>query len=106
MYRFLAGARLGAHTSVATGLRVAGEVNGEKPRREEQRDSALLGVIWQPRSSKNVWFDAGIRRGFTSGVPDWQFTMGVTFGFSVSSLVPSFSFLGGIHQASSSGAGR
>ncbi|PYO02793.1 MAG: hypothetical protein DMD91_02500 [Candidatus Rokuibacteriota bacterium] len=71
---------------VAKGVRLVAEVNGDKPRREDQRDSALLGVIWQPWSSKNVWFDAGVRRGFTSGVPDWQFTVGLTFGFSTSSL--------------------
>ena len=82
---------------IATGLRVVGEVNGEKPRREDQRDSALLGAIWQPWSSKNVWFDAGVRRGLTRGVPDWQFTLGVTFGFSLSSLTPSLSSLGGLH---------
>jgi len=81
---------------IVNGLRVVGEINGEKPRREDEQHSALLGVIWQPWSSKNVWFDAGIRRGFTSGVPDWQFTMGVTFGFSVSSLTRSFSSPGGI----------
>src|SRR5437773_11397670 len=74
---------------VAKGVRLVGEVNGEKPRREDQRDSALLGVIWQPWSAKNVWFDAGVRRGFTSGVPDWQFTFGFTFGFSTSSLTKS-----------------
>jgi hypothetical protein len=85
---------------VTKALRMVGEVNGEKPRRGEQRDSALLGLIWQPWSSKNVWFDTGIRRGFTSGVPDWQFTLGVTFGFSVSSLARSFSSLGDFHWAS------
>ena len=55
---------------VAKGLRLVGEVNGEKPRREDQRDSALLGVIWQPWSDKNLWLDAGIRRGFTGATPD------------------------------------
>jgi hypothetical protein len=70
---------------IATGLRLVGEVNGEKPRREAQSDSALLGLIWQPWPSKNVWFDAGVRHGFTSGAPDWQFTLGITFGFSISS---------------------
>jgi hypothetical protein len=70
---------------VARGVRIVGEVNGEKPRREDQHHSALLGVIWQPWASTNMWFDAGVRRGFTSGVPDWQFTAGLTFGFSLSS---------------------
>jgi len=46
----------------------------------------LLGAIWQPWSSKNIWFDAGVRRGLSAGVADWQFTLGLTFGFSVSSL--------------------
>src|SRR5438309_7390082 len=71
---------------VASGVRVVAEVNGEKPRREEQRNSVLLGAIWQPWSSKNIWFDAGVRRGLSTGVADWQFTLGLTFGFSVSSL--------------------
>jgi hypothetical protein len=91
---------------VATGLRLVGEVNGEKPQREEQRNSALLGLIWQPWSSKNVWFDAGVRRGFTRGVPDWQFTFGVTFGFSGSSLAPSASALGRVQHGNSDGGWR
>src|SRR5215813_14159261 len=74
---------------IATGLRLVGEVNGEKPRREDQRNSGLLGLIWRPWPSKNVWFDGGIRRRFTAGVPDWQFTLGVTFGFSPSALPSS-----------------
>jgi len=74
---------------VANRVRLVAEVNGEKPRREDQRDSALLGVIWQPWSAKNVWFDAGVRRGFTSGAPDWQFTFGFTIGFSTSSVMKS-----------------
>jgi len=73
-----------AELPVANRVRLVGEVNGEKPRREDQRDSALLGVIWQPWSEKNIWFDAGIRRSFT-GAPDWQFTLGITFSFAVSS---------------------
>ena len=88
---------------LSNGLRLVGEVNGEKPRRETQRDSGLLGVIWQPWSSKNVSFDAGVRRGFTSAAPDWQFTMGVTFGFSVFSPAASSASLAGLHQAWSTG---
>jgi len=65
------------------GLRLVGELDGEKPRRESQTDSGLMGVIWQPWPSKNVAFDAGVRRTFT-GVPAWQVTMGVTFAFSLS----------------------
>ena len=73
-----------AELPVTQGVRLVGEVNSEKPRREDQRDSALLGVIWQPWSEKNLWLDAGIRRSFT-GAPDWQFTLGITFSFAVSS---------------------
>jgi hypothetical protein len=91
---------------VATGLRLVGEVNGEKPRRGAQSDSALLGLIWQPWSSKNIWFDAGIRRGFTGGVPDWQFTFGITFGFSVSSLRRSASSWGDFYWATGTASSR
>ena len=69
---------------LAKGVRLVGEINGEKPRREDQRDSVLLGVIWQPWSEKNLWLDAGVRRGLTSAAPDWQVTLGVTFSFAVS----------------------
>ena len=89
---------------LSSGLRLVGEVNGEKPRHEDQRDSGLLGVIWQPWPSKNVSFDAGVRRGFTSAAPDWQVTMGVTFGFSVSSLAARSASLAGLHQAWSIGS--
>jgi hypothetical protein len=85
------------------GLRLVGEVNGEQPRRKDQRDSGLVGVIWQPWPSRNVAFDAGVRRGFTSAAPDWQVTMGVTFGFSVSSLAARSASLAGSHQAWSNG---
>src|SRR5215813_1489834 len=89
---------------VVKGVRLVGEVNGEKPRREDQRDSALLGLIWQPWSEKNLWLDAGIRRGITSAVPDWQFTLGITFGFATSSPTtspaPAAELLRGTHASS------
>jgi hypothetical protein len=66
------------------GLRLVGEVDGEKPRHESQADSALIGTIWRPWPSRNVSFDAGFRHTFT-GVPAWQVTIGVTFAFSLSS---------------------
>ena len=77
-----------AELPIVKGVRLVGEVNGDKPRREDQRDSALLGVIWQPWSAKNLWLDAGVRRSFT-GAPDWQVTLGITFGFAVSSSATS-----------------
>ena len=72
---------------MATGLRVVGEVNGEKPRREDQRNPCSWASSGNPGRRRNAWLDAGIRRGFTSGAPDWQFTLGVTFGFSAASLL-------------------
>jgi hypothetical protein len=67
-------------------LRLVGEVNGESTEGERPNNSALLGVIWQP-TSKNVFLDAGVRHGISRAAPDWQFTIGLTFGFSV----PTFS---------------
>src|SRR5215831_7560684 len=72
---------------IASGLRLVGEVDGDKAQRQELGESGLLGLIWQPWSSQNVAFDAGIRRRFAGGGPDWQFTVGVTFGFSTGSLL-------------------
>ena len=46
-------------------------------------NSVLIGVIWQP-TSRNLFLDAGVRRGLSSAAPDWQFTVGLTFGFSLS----------------------
>ena len=63
-------------------VRIVAEVNGESTQGESPNDSALLGIIWQPTSS-NVFLDAGVRRGLTRGAPDWQATVGVTFGFSL-----------------------
>src|SRR5437773_1498797 len=67
-------------------LRLVGEVNGESTQDQRLNNSALLGVIWQP-TSKNVFLDAGIRRGISRAAPDWQFTIGLTFGF----FLPTFS---------------
>jgi len=63
-------------------LRLVGEVNGEIIQSERPNNSALLGLIWQP-TSRNVFLDAGVRRGISEAAPDWQFTIGVTFGFSL-----------------------
>jgi hypothetical protein len=63
-------------------LRLVGEVNGESTQSERPNNSALLGIIWQP-TSKNLFLDAGVRHGIGQAAPDWQFTIGLTFGFSV-----------------------
>ena len=63
---------------VVSQLRLVGEVNGERVHEQAANNSALLGVLWQA-PLPNVVFDAGIRRGFSHGAPDWLFTTGVTF---------------------------
>jgi len=61
-------------------LRLVGEVNGESVHGQAANNSGLLGVLWQPPWSPVV-VDAGIRRGFSRGAPDWLFTAGLTFDF-------------------------
>jgi hypothetical protein len=63
-------------------VRLVGEVNGERTRGERPNNSALLGVIWQPTPS-NVFLDAAVRHGISDAAPDWAFTVGLTFGFSL-----------------------
>ena len=63
-------------------LRLVGEVNGESTQGQQPNNSALLGVIWHS-TSKNLFLDAGVRRGISRAAPDWQFTIGLTFGFSL-----------------------
>ncbi len=63
-------------------FRLVGEINGESVKTKLANTSGLFGFIWKPPSS-NVLFDAGIRRGISSGAPDWRFTIGLTFSFSV-----------------------
>ena len=46
-------------------------------------NSALLGLIWQP-TAKNLFLDAGVRHGISRAAPEWQFTLGLTYGFPVS----------------------
>jgi hypothetical protein len=58
------------------------QVNGESTQGQRPNNSALLGVICHP-TSKNVFLDAGVRRGISRAAPDWQFTIGLTFGFSL-----------------------
>jgi hypothetical protein len=67
-------------------LRLVGEVNGESIEGERPNNSALLGLIWQP-TAKNLFLDVGVRRGISRAAPDWHFTLGLTFGFSL----PTFS---------------
>ena len=61
-------------------VRLVGEINGESVHGQAANNSSLLGVLWQPHWL-NAVVDAGIRRGFSRGAPDWLFTMGLTFSF-------------------------
>jgi hypothetical protein len=63
-------------------LRLVGEVNGESVHGQAANNSGLLGVLWQPPWPQVV-VDAGLRRGFSRGAPDWLFTAGLTFSFSL-----------------------
>jgi hypothetical protein len=58
-----------------------GEITGEDIVRERPRHSTLLGIIWQPFPEREIWLDAGIRRGLTRAVAHWQATLGATFAF-------------------------
>ena len=75
---------------VVSQVRFVGEVNGESVHGQAANNSALLGVLWQS-PLPNVVFDAGIRRGFSHGAPDWLFTTGVTFGVPLASREPAAS---------------
>jgi hypothetical protein len=63
-------------------LRLVSEVNGESAQGETAASSGLLGAIWQvPRS--DVFFDVGVRKGFSHEAADWGMTAGVTFAWSL-----------------------
>ncbi|HEY2989049.1 MAG TPA: hypothetical protein VGL11_15055 [Candidatus Binatia bacterium] len=65
-------------------FRLVTEVNGENAHRKPSDSSGLVGVIWES-PFHNTYFDAGIRKGISRGAPDWLFTSGLTFAFSLSS---------------------
>jgi hypothetical protein len=64
-------------------LRIVAEVNGQSTQGAPPNNSALLGLIWQP-TAKNLFLDAGVRHGISRAAPEWQFTLGLTYGFPVS----------------------
>ncbi len=69
-----------AELPIVQSFRVVGEVNGEVAPEKIPNTSGLLGVIWQVPSTR-LYLDAGVRRGFSHGAPDWQITVGLTYGF-------------------------
>jgi hypothetical protein len=71
-----------AELPIVSKLRLVGEINGETVRRNTPDNSALLGLIWEA-PWRNVFFDAGVRKGINKAAADWMFTTGLTFSFSV-----------------------
>jgi hypothetical protein len=63
-------------------FRLVGEINGEHGEGERADTAGLFGFIWRPVSSA-LLVDLGLRRGISSGAPDWQCTTGLTFSFSL-----------------------
>lgn len=74
-------------------LRLVGEVSGESIRQEVPDDSALLGFIWQ-LPSPAILLDAGVRKRISSGAPDWLFTTGLSWSFTLPT-VTNISYRGG-----------
>ena len=61
-------------------LRLVGEINGERIKGMAEENSSLLGIIWESPASGDA-FDAGMRWGTSRSAPDWELTLGWTFGF-------------------------
>lgn len=74
-------------------LRLVGEVSGESTRKKIPDDSVLLGLIWQLPSSP-LLLDGGIRKSLSKGAPDWLFTTGLTWSFSLPAVTNASSFGG------------
>jgi len=76
-----------AELPITPKLRLVGEINGETVKRNIPDNSALVGFIWEAPWQK-VFIDAGVRRGISRAAPDWMFTTGLTFSFSLTAAVP------------------
>jgi hypothetical protein len=63
-------------------VRVVAEINGESITTHLPDNSALVGIIWETPLS-NIAVDGGVRRGISRAGPDWSFTAGLTFSFSL-----------------------
>ena len=79
--------------SLLPSLRLVGEVSGESSKEKIPDNSVLLGVIWQPLSS-SVVLDGGVRKSLSTGAPDWLFTTGLTWSFSLPAVTNAASFGG------------
>jgi hypothetical protein len=69
---------------ITSQVRLIAEVNGENVHPKPTDTSALFGVICES-PFHNTFIDAGIRKGISREAPDWLFTTGLTFGFSLPS---------------------
>lgn len=76
-----------AELPITPKLRLVGEINGESGRGNPPDNSAVVGFIWEAPWQK-VFIDAGVRRGISRAAPDWMFTTGLTFSFSLTAAVP------------------
>jgi hypothetical protein len=78
---------LGCHRRAAAPFEASARRRGqgESTQGERPNNSALLGLIWQP-TAKNLSLDIGVRHGISRAAPDWQFTLGLTFGSSLPAL--------------------
>lgn len=79
--------------SLLPSLRLVGEVSGESSRKKIPDNSVLLGLIWQLPSS-SISLDGGIRKSLSTGAPDWLFTTGLTWSFSLPAVTGASSFGG------------
>jgi hypothetical protein len=65
-------------------LRLVTEINGETVSHRAGASSGLFGAIWKA-PWRNLFLDAGVRRGIAGSAPPWSFTAGLTVAFSFAS---------------------
>lgn len=63
-------------------FRLVGEITGQSQPEEPPDNSGLIGLIWDT-PKPDLALDAGVRRGLSSTAPDWQFTAGFSYGFTL-----------------------
>jgi hypothetical protein len=61
-------------------LRLVGEINGQAEQMHDGDSSGLTGLIWES-PLKDLFLDAGYRRGLSQAEADWQWTTGFSYGF-------------------------
>ena len=66
-------------------LRLVAELNGETVNHRAGETSGLIGAIWKA-PWKNLFLDAGVRRGIGGAAAPWSFTTGLTVSFSFAAV--------------------